>query len=278
MHKSSKLKSLIESEEIFVVPDAYDGLTAKLIEKAGFPAVQCSGYSISLSQQIENEKKLTLENNLLVTKQIVDAVSIPVMADGENGYADGITLQNNIKHFIDLDVAGVNIEDQSFTNDSQTIIKSSQMKEKLETIKETIKNSSNPNFVLNARTDALLNNDTDEGIKIAIERANEFLSLGADLVFVCHVKTYDQLKLLSQEVYGPLSIAVGLPYNHMNFTINDCKELGIKRVSLPTYVIFNSIKEIYENLLLLKNDNSFTELNKKNKFSTDFLDILNEKK
>jgi len=45
-------------------------------------------------------KKLTLENNLRITKQIVDAVSIPIMADGENGYADGTTLQDNIRIII----------------------------------------------------------------------------------------------------------------------------------------------------------------------------------
>ena len=85
MSKSKLLKELIQSNETLIMPDAYDGLSAKLIEKTGFQAVQCSGYSISVSKQINDEKKLTIDKNLNSTQEICDSVNIPVMADGENG-------------------------------------------------------------------------------------------------------------------------------------------------------------------------------------------------
>lgn len=263
MNKSKLLKDLISSEETLIMPDAYDGLSAKLIEKSGFPAVQCSGYSISLSRQIKNEKQLSLEDNLKTTEEIIKAVNVPVNADGENGYGDGEILSENIKKFINIGAAGINIEDQNFNqNDNVKIIDLNEMVNKIKIIKSTINNSDNKFFILNARTDALLIEDRKQAQKIAIERGNKYLENGADLCFICHIKTYSELKLFAKEINGPISIAVGLPYNYNEFSIRDCQELGIARVSLPTYLIYNSIKYMLDDLNLLKKGLDFDRIKK----------------
>ena len=270
MNKSKLLKDLINSEETLIMPDAYDGLSAKVIEKSGFPAVQCSGYSISLSKQIKSEKQLSLEDNLKTTEEIIKSVDIPVNADGENGYGDDEILSENIKKFINIGTAGINIEDQNFNQSNNVkIIDVNQMINKINLIKDTINKSNNKFFVLNARTDALLIEDRIQAQKIAIERVNKYLENGADLCFICHVKTYSELKLFTKEINGPISIAVGLPYNYNEFSIRDCQELGIARVSLPTYLIYNSIKYLLDDLKLLKEDPDFKRIKKGKKIPDD---------
>ena len=77
------LDALLRTERPLIMPDAYDALSARLTERAGFKAVQCSGYSMSLASGCPREDDLSLERNLRITEEIVRAVKIPVMADGE---------------------------------------------------------------------------------------------------------------------------------------------------------------------------------------------------
>lgn len=275
MNKSKLLKELLQSKNTLIMPDAYDGLSAKLIEKAGFLAVQCSGYSISLAKQIINEKNLSLEDNLKITEEIIKSTDIPIMADGENGYGNNNILSNNIKKFISIGTSGINIEDQNFNqNNNNKIIDVNEMIDKIKIIKKTINNSTNRSFILNARTDALLIDDRKKAQKIAIERANNYLENGADLAFICYTKTYDELKLFSKEITGPISIAVGLPYNYKEFSIKDCQELGIARVSLPTYLIFNTIKYLFDDLKMLKKDLDFKKIRNENKIIENISSLL----
>lgn len=89
MDKDKILKQLLTSEETLVMPDAYDPISAKIIEYVGFSAIQCSGFSYSISKGIKSEDDIDLKTNLSYTKEIVDSVNLPVMADGEDGYGDG---------------------------------------------------------------------------------------------------------------------------------------------------------------------------------------------
>jgi 2-methylisocitrate lyase-like PEP mutase family enzyme len=65
------------------------------------------------------------------------------------------------------------------------------------------------------------------------------------MAFIPYVKTKEEVRLLKREVNGPVSVAAGLHYNISEFTINDCREIGIARVSLPAILIFASVKSIF---------------------------------
>jgi len=268
MNKDTVLKELLNSGKTLIMPDAYDPISAKIIEHVGFSAVQCSGYSYSISKGYKNEDAIDLNTNLDITKGIVDAVDIPVMADGEDGYGEGDYFTSTIKKFIDIGVCGINIEDQNhkfYSSNTLQIVNENVMLDKLKTVAK-IKNELRKNsFIINSRTDALLTSSNRiKSQKIAIERANKYLEAGADLCFVAYVKTLDEVKLFSKEINGPISIAVGLPYNIKEFSINDCVELGIARVSLPTVMILNSIGYMIKKLTEIKDTGNFLELIKDN--------------
>lgn len=260
MDRDKILKQLLNSTETLVMPDAYDPISAKIIEYAGFSAIQCSGFSYSISKGYKSENDIDLKTNLNYTKEIVDAVNIPVMADGEDGYGDEDDLRNTIKEFINIGVSGINIEDQIHmpTEGALKIIDEPSMIAKIKGANKTKIDLGKNDFIINARTDALLSlENRKEAQELAIERANSYLESGADICFITFAKTLDELKLFSKEINGPISIAAGQPYNIQEFSINDCIELGIARVSLPTFMIANSVGHMLKNLMRMKETGRF---------------------
>lgn len=257
MNKSKRLKKLLNSDETLIMPDAYDSISAKLIEKAGFKAVQCSGYSFSIAASYRGETDVSLTENIEWTRRIVESVDVPVMADAEDGYGGLEEVIETVDKFIDAGVAGLNIEDQIPDNKSKlSILDEDLMVQKIILARETAEAEENHDFIINGRTDALRSTENrEEGLEIAIDRANQYLEAGADLAFVTYAATLDEVKKIVKEVKGPVSIAAGQPYNIKEFSIDDLKKCGVARISLPTLIIYSSLQGIKNSLEYLKNDN-----------------------
>jgi len=238
------------------MPDAYNSISAKMIEKAGFKAVQCSGYSFSIAAGYPRELDVSLEENLEWTRSIVDAVNVPVMADAEDGFGNPEVISDTISRYLEIGVAGLNIEDQIIGNlNPLQIVSEDIMSEKILTARETAEIKEQPELVINGRTDALKStDDREEGLNIAIDRANLYLDVGADLIFVTYVETLDEVKTITKDVKGPISIAAGMPYNIKNFSISDLRDSGVARVSLPTLLIYSSLKALQKSLKYVKED------------------------
>lgn len=255
MNKSKILKNLLNSKETLIMPDAYDPISAKLIEYSQFKAIQCSGYSFSIGAGYPKEIDITLSENLEMTRRIVESVDIPVMADGEDGYGGPEVVKEVIERFIRVGVAGINLEDQVIDRKHNvSVIEEDLMVQKILVARETVEK--NPDFIINARTDALKSvDDRETGLEIAIDRANQYLEAGADLAFIAYVETLDEVKTIRQKVKGPISIAAGMPYNIKNFSIEDLKKQGIARVSLPVLLILSSIGSVKQSLNSINEDN-----------------------
>ena len=263
MIKDIQLRDMLNSESTLIMPDAFDSISAKIIEYAGFKAVQCSGYSFSIVKGLKGENEIDLVKNLDMTKEIVEAVKIPVMGDGEDGYSEQGDISEVIKAFIDTGISGINIEDQNHytTTTNLSIIDECVMVEKIKSAIRTKKVLGRNNFIINSRTDAILSiSDRHKALCLAIERANKYLETGADICFIPYIKTVEEIKLLSKEISGPISIALGLPYNIDKISIGDCIELGIARVSLPTYMIFSSMQSMINNLNQVLRTGKFDEV------------------
>ncbi len=275
---SELLKKYIESGETLIVPDAFDPLSARLIEMAGFKAVQCSGLSISISSCCEKESEITFEDNLSMTKKIVDAVNIPVMADGEDGFGGSEDVYATVQKFMQAGVSGINIEDQILSGpDEGGVIDLELMSDKIKSARQAATDYGDRHFIVNARTD-VMNTITDrpEAVGAAIERANRLLDSGANMAFITYVNTVEELGKLSAAVRGPLSISAGVPYTSPEYTIRDCRELGISRVSLPTALIFSAIGGMQKTLMELWDKDDLTDLMDQDVFCShdDLLQIL----
>jgi 2-methylisocitrate lyase-like PEP mutase family enzyme len=178
------------------------------------------------------------------------------MADAEDGYGGPEAVIETVSRFIEIGVAGMNLEDQVLgTGGLLQIISEDLMGEKIMVARETAEIEGNPALVINGRTDALKSlNNREDAMNLSIERANQYLDDGADLVFITYVETLDEVETIIKEVKGPVSIAAGMPYNIKNFSIADLDRLGVARVSIPTLLIYSSLKALKGSLEYLKKD------------------------
>ncbi len=257
-----KLRDLLASECPLIMPDAYDALSARIIEMAGFRAIQCSGFSMALASRAVPEPKLGFEENLELTRRIVGAVQVPVMADGEDGFGGPERVFEVVAAYVEAGVSGINIEDQLLgDSDTKAVVDSALMVEKIRAAREGAASRGVGDLLLNARTDALaVMPDRAAGLHESIRRGNEYLDAGADMVFVTGVKTIDEARELVRRVRGPVSIAAGLAYNYGAMSVKDLRACGVARVSLPTVAVLSAVEALRHTLSIVRDSEEFTEL------------------
>lgn len=256
--KSKILKKLLNSGKTLIMPDAYDSISAKLIENAGFKAVQCSSNGFSIAAGYNNGENVTLRENIEWTRRIVESVDVPVMADVEDGYGGPEEVIDTVDSFIETGIAGLSIEDRIVDAENKaSVLDVDLMVQKIILARELAEIDDKPDLVINSRTDALRSSeDRSEGLEHAIDRANQYLEAGADIAFIAYVKTLDEVKTITGEVKGPVSIAAGQHYNIDNFTIDDLKKYGVARVNLPALLILSSIRAIKRSLKHIRDNSS----------------------
>lgn len=262
MGKGTRLRKLIKSGQTLVMPDAYDALSAKIIEQLGFQAVQCSGFSMALAACCRPEVGLGLQENLHITRHIVEAVSVPVMADAEDGFGDASASGQTARQYIEVGTAGMNIEDQvlGLPGGSKRVVDRQMILDKIAATRRAAAEAGHADFFINGRTDALaIASDRAAGMREAIERANRYFDAGADLAFVVGVISLDEARSIVKEVAGPVSIAAGMP-NNMGLTVAQLKECGVARVSLPTLALFASLRALTQVLSDVRAGRTFTEI------------------
>jgi 2-methylisocitrate lyase-like PEP mutase family enzyme len=266
MSKASILRSLLAAPGTLIMPDAYDPLSARIIESVGFQAVQCSGYSFSLAACSASEADFGFDRNLALTRSIVEAVDVPVMADGEDGFGDPSVVAETVRSFVRAGVAGINLEDQILGQPGvRGIIDGRLMIEKIQAAREAARQEGQPELVINGRTDALaVASDRAAGLRESIERANLYLEAGGDMAFVTRVITLDEVKTLVREIHGPLSIAAGLVYNIRELSIADLMACGVARVSLPAIAVFSAIQAIRRTLTAVRDAHDFSAVMREN--------------
>ena len=197
-----------------------------------------------------------------MTKAIVEAVDVPVMADGEDGFGDPSAVAETVRAFIRIGIAGINIEDQVLGEPApKRVIERSLMIEKIKAARKAAQQEGLTDLVVNGRTDALAAAaNRAEGLEEAVERANHYLDAGADLAFVTGIVTLSEVKTLVDGIHGPVSIAAGLPNNITSMSIAELKACGVARVSLPVIAIFSAIRAIRRTLAALRGSQDFSAI------------------
>ena len=266
MNKSALLRELITSPETLVMPDAYDPLSARLIESVGFKAVQCSGYSFALAARCSSEAAFGRERNLAMTKAIAAAVHVPVMADGEDGFGDPSVVAETVRAFIRAGVAGINLEDQVLGEPApKRVVERGLMVEKIRVARRAAQEEGIPDLVINGRTDALaVASNRSDGLEEAVARANLYLEAGADLAFVTGVVAIPEVKTLVDRIRGPVSIAAGLPNNIKTLSVPELKACGVARVSFPVIAVFSAVRAIHRTLVALRDSGDVSAILQEN--------------
>lgn len=241
MNKTTRLKRLIDAPEILVMPGAHDPISAKLIEEAGFDAVQASGLGISAAHMgLPDASIVSMREMAERTAAIAGAVNIPFMADGDTGYGNAVNAWYTVQAIEAAGAAGINLEDQVMPKrcghlDGKEVIPVAEMAGKIEAATDARRD---PDFVLNARTDAL----AVEGIDATIARARTYFSAGATMVFVDGVDSRDTIARLVDSIGGPLAVnMVEGGKTPTGLTFRELEKMGVARVSLPVSLLLASI-------------------------------------
>ncbi|HAG21880.1 MAG TPA: carboxyvinyl-carboxyphosphonate phosphorylmutase [Synergistaceae bacterium] len=258
MKKTSKLKQLIQERKALVCPGAHDAISAKLIERAGFKALQVSGFGLSATYLgLPDMAFLSFSEVLHFSKNIIDSVEIPVMVDADTGYGNAVNAMHVTGEFVKAGAAGMNIEDQLFPKrcghlEGKRIIPMEEMVLKIKACRKAA-DELDPDFVINARTDAI----AVSGVEDAIKRGNAYAEAGADLIFVEAPRSAEQIKHVIEHIDAPVSI------NLMDavvggktplIAIETLRELGVGRISIPVGPLFAAIKGMVNYLDAIKGD------------------------
>lgn len=220
--KAEQLRRLHAGPEMLVLPNAWDAISARIVEAEGFPAIATSSAGVAAVLGYPDGQKIPRTEMLFLIGKIAQAVRAPVTADVEAGYDDPVRTTLDL---IEAGVVGLNLEDMA---DNELI----PLDRQLETIRKVIaagKQAGVP-VVLNARTDIFLAKHGDESTRFdrAVERLNAFHEAGADCVFAPGVIDAETISRLTAAVKGPLNIlaGIGMP------TIPELRKLGVRRLSL----------------------------------------------
>jgi 2-methylisocitrate lyase-like PEP mutase family enzyme len=203
MKKTTRLRQLIEREEIVVIPGAYDPFLARCVEQAGFEAVYMTGAGVSHSVLgMPDLGLLTFSEMVERAARIADVTEIPLLADADTGYGNAINVIRTVKGYERAGVAGLHIEDQVLPKkcghfDQKAVIPLDEMLGKL---KAALDARQDPDFLIVARTDAR----TAVSLEEAIARAQAFAETGVDVVFVESPTSREEMARICRAVKTPL--------------------------------------------------------------------------
>lgn len=182
MNQRQLLRELFKRKKLLVAPGCFDGLSARLVEEAGFEAAYLSGGAVARSMGIPDIGLVTMSEVIERAAQVVSAVRIPVIADADTGYGNAVNLVRTVREFERTGAAAIHIEDQITPKrcghlDGKEVIPLAEMEKKLEA---ALASRTDPDFGIIARTDARGVHGFDDAIK----RGRAFAKLGVDAVFV----------------------------------------------------------------------------------------------
>lgn len=195
------LRELLDADDLVVAPGAYDALSARLIEDAGFPAVYMTGFGTAASLLGRPDIGLLSSSEMVDNaRRIAACVSVPVIADADTGYGNPINVIRTVRDYERAGVAGIHIEDQVMPKrcghlTGKVLVSAEEMSAK---IRAAVAARTDPDFVVIARTDAR----AVEGLDAALQRAARYLDAGADVLFVEAPESEEEIEVIARTFSG----------------------------------------------------------------------------
>ena len=246
------LRQLIAGRGYTMVPGAYDTLTARLVEQAGFAAVYLTGGGYSRASGYPDLGLLTMVENVRFVGLTVEAVGIPVIADADTGYGNAINVIRTVREYEKAGVAGFHIEDQVAPKkcghyEGKEVISRAEMVGKIKAAVDTRRDA---DMVIIARSDAR----AVEGLEAAIDRVNACLEAGADVGFVEAPQSVDELRVVGRQVRGPALVNVFEGGKTPMLSADELRGMGFRLGIYPSQTHRAAIRAAQRVLRAMKED------------------------
>ena len=200
--RNARLRALLASDEIVVAPGAFDCITARLVESAGFKAMYVTGSGLSMSRLGAPDVGLVSFSEVVdQVGRIADTVAIPVVADADTGYGGPLNIIRTVREYERAGVSAIQIEDQVWPKKCGHELgrRIADVAEMTGRIKAAVDARRDDDFVVIARTDAR----TSEGIDAALDRAAAYAEAGADVLFVESPESEAEMRAINDRFDRP---------------------------------------------------------------------------
>jgi len=237
-----------------VAPGAYDGLSARLAEQAGFPAIYASGGAIARSAGVPDLGLLSMSAIADRFAAMADVVGVPIIADADTGYGNALNAQAAARAFERAGIAAFHLEDQTFPKkcghyDDKSIVPTKEMVQKLKAVRDALHDA---DFVVIARTDAI----AVEGFSAALDRAAAYLEAGADVSFVEAPTSQAEIAAIAKRLPGWKLINMFEGGKTPLLPVSRLQELGYQLVIIPSDTQRAAIKAMQRVLATIAHDGS----------------------
>lgn len=255
----ARLRELLAAPRPVVAPGAYDALSARLVEQAGFDVVYMTGFGTSASLLGRPDVGLLGSAEMVdQVRRLVEAVDRPVVADADTGYGNPINVIRTVRAYEQAGVAGLHLEDQVMPKKcghmtGKAVIPVDEMVGK---IRAAVDARRDPDLVLIARTDAA----AVHGLEDAISRARAFAEAGADVLFVEAPTSEDDIARVADELGGvaPLVFNWAEGGRTPPISLERIEDLGFSLVLYPIGTLLAATAGIRSLLETLKRDGTPT--------------------
>ena len=235
--KAHRLRTLLRDARPLVSPGVYDGYSVRLVEAMGFKTAATTGAGLTNSVIVQPDVGIFgLRDNVDACRHLARSVEIPLTADADTGYGNAVTFYHVVQYFEEAGIVGVNVEDQISPKRcghmrGKELIPAAEMAKKIEA---GLKAKRDPDFIINARTDAI----AVEGIEGTVARIKTYTAAGADMIYVDAIRSEDDVAR-AVEAAGAVPVNINMGFGVRSrptsplIPLKRLKELGVARVSVP---------------------------------------------
>lgn len=242
--QGKQLKELIHGKGILKVPGAYDPLSAMILEKAGFEALFFSGGSAAVvTLGYPDIGLMSFTEMATLARNIVARVSVPMYADGDNGYGNAINVTRTVREYEAIGLAGIQLDDlllpKKYSEPSKQVISREEITGKM---RAAVRSRRDPDFVLLFRTLAALTDDIEE----AVERAKLAAKHGADMIFIDGVSSDEELTFIRREIDIPVQVNLNEKGFTAKFSAHELEAMGFEVALYPVALMAAASRSQFE--------------------------------
>ncbi len=255
MSERASLRHLLVQGGLVVAPGAYDCITARLVEAAGFDAVYMSGSGTAASLGFPDYGLTTMSELAANAARMTDSIAIPLIADADTGFGNELNVVRTVRAYLNAGVAALHIEDQTFPKrcghlDDKKIVSEAEFVQK---IRAAAYARGSADLLIIARTDAR----AVLGLDAAIARANAAIEAGADIAFVEAPESLDELQFIPGAVNGPCLFNMVFGGKTPAVSLDAVERAGYRLVIVPSLLISTAIVAYESALHQLKQLNAY---------------------
>ena len=246
--KCKKLRNLIQSKSLEFILEAHNGISAAIVERAGFKAIWGSGFAMSAQFGVRDSNEASWTQVVDMLEFMSDATSIPILLDGDTGYGNFNNMRRLVSKLEQREIAGVCIEDKQFPKTNSFIDSGKQPLADIEEFCGKIKAGkdcqADDDFCIVARVEAFI---AGWGLKEALNRAESYRKAGADAILI-HSKSHksDEILTFAKEWENRSPLAI-VPTTYYSTPTDTFRKANISLIIWANHMIRSSTKEMIKN-------------------------------